>query len=145
MPWADLIAALVALVFIAAALRIAFATPTETLRVRAKAEEKALQLLLSNLTPQQCQQYHAFGHFDVIGSMTRTRYRIYHGTSRNVVELVDGGGHGPGRCFLPTGELVAGDCMLAQKIAIENYEDEVLSKAFPFEADYLLIAHSHRR
>jgi hypothetical protein len=51
--------------------------------------------------------------------------------SRNVIEL----GADPtqaGRCFAPQGQLVAGDCMLAQKIAIENYEDEVLDKALPF-------------
>jgi hypothetical protein len=95
------------------------------------AEKKGLQLLLENLTPEQRQQYKAFGYFDAIGSHTGKRYRIYHGTSRNVVELV-GERNGPGRCFMPKGDLVAGDCMLAQNIAIENYEEEVLSTALRF-------------
>jgi hypothetical protein len=132
MAWPDLIVAVFALGCIALALsQFEFAKPAVTLLRRAKVEEKALQLLLSNLTPRQRQQYHAFGYFDVVGSMTKKPYRIYHGTSRNVVELIDGR-PGPGRCFLPKGELAAGDCMLAQKIAIENFEEEVLSTALPF-------------
>jgi hypothetical protein len=132
MVWPDLIGAAVALGCIALALsQFEFARPAATLLRHAKAEQKALQLLLSNLTPLQRQQYHAFGYFDVVGSMTKTPYRIYHGTSRNVVELIDGR-RGQGRCFMPKGELAAGDCMLAQKIAIENFEQEVLNTALPF-------------
>jgi hypothetical protein len=132
MVWPDLIVAVVALGCIALVLsQFEFAKPAATLLAYAKAEEKALQLLLSNLTPLQRQQYHAFGYFDVVGSMTKTPYRIYHGTSRNVVELIDGR-PGPGRCFMPKGELAACDCMLAQKIAIENFEQEVLNTALPF-------------
>jgi hypothetical protein len=37
-----------------------------------------------------------------------------------------------GKCFLPEGDLVAGDCMLAQKIALENRESAVLKVALPF-------------
>lgn len=94
-----------------------------------RAESKGLTLLLSNLTDEQRRHFQSFGYFDVTGSITGKRYRIYHGKSRNVVEL---GRARPGRCFAPQGDLVAADCMLAQKIAIENYEDEVLSKALPF-------------
>ena len=132
MPWVEFVAAIVALACTAFALsRFDFARPAEVLLRKAKAEDKALQLLMSNLTPEQCQQYHAFGYFDVVGSKTGAPYRIYYGTSRNVVELVEGR-PGPGRCFLPKGELAAGDCMLAQKIAIENFEEEALSIALRF-------------
>lgn len=95
-----------------------------------EAHRKGEELLEANLTPEQRKQYDAFGYFDVVGSVTGKRYRIYHGTHRNVVELV--GNRGPGRCFMPRGDLVAGDCMLAQKIAIENYEEEVLRTALRF-------------
>jgi hypothetical protein len=97
-----------------------------------QAEKKGLQLLLDNLTQEQRRQYQIFGYFDVVGSRTGKRYRIQHGTSRNVIELDGVGGRRPGRCFMPSGALVAGDCMLAQKIAIENCEDEVLQVALRF-------------
>ena len=100
------------------------------LRAR-RAETRGLDLLLSNLTDDQRRDYQAFGYFEVTGSVTGRRYRIYHGKARNVLDL--NSGRGPvGRSFTPQGDLVAGDCMLAQKIAIENYEDEVLGTALPF-------------
>jgi hypothetical protein len=49
-----------------------------------EAETKGLQLLLDNLTPGQHRQYQELGYFDVVGSKTGNRYRIHHGTSRNV-------------------------------------------------------------
>ena len=96
-----------------------------------EAYRKGEELLVADLTPEQRKQYEAFGYFDVVGSVSGKRYRIYHGTHRNVVEVV-GGRRGPGRCFTPRGDLVAGDCMLAQKVAIENYEEEVLRTALRF-------------
>ena len=53
-----------------------------------EAKHKGLQLLLENLSPEQSRQYDRFGYFDVLGSRTGKRYRICHGTSRNVNELV---------------------------------------------------------
>ena len=96
------------------------------------AEHKGLQLLLENLSPEQSRQYDRFGYFDVLGSRTGKRYRICHGTSRNVNELVEQNRLGAGRCFLPSGNLVAGDCMLAQKIILENCEEEALRVALRF-------------
>jgi hypothetical protein len=96
-----------------------------------RAEAKGLQLLLNNLTADQRQQYQALGYFDVLGSHSGKCYRIHHGSSRNVTEL-ESGGLGPGRCFMPVGELVVGDCMLAQKIALENCEEDVLLTAIRF-------------
>jgi hypothetical protein len=95
------------------------------------AEAKGWSLLLSNLTAQQRHQIRSSGYFDARGSATGRHYRIYRGKSRNVIEL---GSHrlSPGRCFMPQGDLVEGDCMLAQKIAIENFEEEVLKMALPF-------------
>jgi hypothetical protein len=97
-----------------------------------EAEHKGVQLLLDNLSVEQRRQYDRFGYFDVLGSRTRKRYRICHGTSRNVNELVEENRVGAGRCFLPSGNLVAGDCMLAQKIMLENCEEEALRVALHF-------------
>jgi hypothetical protein len=91
-----------------------------------------LALLLDNLTSRQKEQYDRFGYFDVIGSGTGRRYRICHGVSRNVSELIDGNRLGAGRCFMPRGNLAAGDCMLAQKIMLECCEAEALRVALRF-------------
>ena len=93
---------------------------------------KGRQLLLANLTTKQNQQYDRFGYFDVVGSKTGKRYRICHGTSRNVYELLDDNQLGTCYCFVPSGSLVAGDCMLAQKIILENCEEEALRMAERF-------------
>lgn len=99
---------------------------------QAEAEAKGLQLLIENLSETQRRQYKAQGCFDVVGCRTGKHYRIFHGMSGNVRELTDSGKLGVGRCFVPKGELVACDCMLAQKIALENYEHEALLKARRF-------------
>jgi len=100
---------------------------TSSLEARRKGE----QLLLANLTPAQRRQFETCRYFDAVGSATGQQYRIFEGRYQNVFELRDGR-RGQGRCFMPAGNLVAGDCMLAQKIAIENYEDEVLRTAVRF-------------
>ena len=132
MPWETFIAAVVLLGFGVLALSGFDFEPPYSIRSRSQAEAKGLQLLLNNLTPEQRRQYQAFGYFDVVGSRTGKRYRIHHGTSRNVVELDAAEGLRAGRCFTPSGALVAGDCMLAQKITLENCEEEVLQTALRF-------------
>ena len=97
-----------------------------------QAERKGMKLLLKNLTARQRQQYEAFGYFDVTGSATGRRYRIFHGRFGNVRELGPNDRVSIGKCFLPEGDLAAGDCMLAQKITLENRESAVLRVALPF-------------
>jgi len=97
-----------------------------------QAERKGMELLLKNLSTRQRQQYEAFGYFDVRGSDTGRRYRIFHGRFGNVRELGPNDRVSIGKCFLPEGDLAAGDCMLAQKIALENRESAVLRVALPF-------------
>jgi hypothetical protein len=96
------------------------------------AERKGMELLLKNLSTRQREQYEAFGYFDVTGSDTGRRYRVFHGRFGNVRELGPNDPMNIGKCFLPEGDLVAGDCMLAQKIALENRESAVLKVALPF-------------
>jgi hypothetical protein len=85
-------------------------------------EARGRGLLRRWLSERQLAQFDAFNFFDVIGCQTAKRYRIYYATAANVEEL-DKGGHPLMRyCFVPTGNLVPGDVMLAQKIALETDE-----------------------
>jgi hypothetical protein len=94
-----------------------------------RAEEKGLSLLRSWLTTDQAQQWDCRRHFDVIGSDTGTRYRIRYGAAMNIDQLNSDGKLVAQWCFAPQGNLVVGDVMLAQKIALETMEGDALSKA----------------
>ena len=93
---------------------------------------RGLKLLREWLTPEQLAQYDTHGYFDVTGCHSGKRYRIRHGTATNVYEL-DYAGHAKlGWCFVPGEYLVAGDVMLAQKIALETDERAALAVAKNF-------------
>ena len=94
-----------------------------------ESEARALTLLKEWLSPKQRACYERFRYFDVVGSDTGTRYRIHHGTQTNIEELSDTGQRVCKWCFAPEGNLVAGDVMLAQKIALETNERGALSVA----------------
>jgi hypothetical protein len=95
-------------------------------------EERGLNLLREWLSPEQLAQYDANKYFDVIGSHTRKRYRIYQGLAANVQEIDNAGRRRAGWCFVPDAHLVAGDVMLAQKIALETDERGALAVARQF-------------
>jgi hypothetical protein len=95
-------------------------------------EARGLRLLRSWLSPAQRADFDAKGYFDVIGCDSRTRYRIRYGTAMNVHELDEVGNFRMGWCFVPEGSLVAGDVMLAQKIALESFEYSALTVAKRF-------------
>jgi hypothetical protein len=94
-----------------------------------RAEEKGAALLRSWLSPEQAELWDSHRHFYVVGSDTRSRYRIKYGRSMNVEELDSGGNVVNQWCFGPQGNLAVGDVMLAQKIALETMEVEALAKA----------------
>ena len=95
-------------------------------------EARGLGLLKEWLSPEQFAQYDAKSYFEVIGCHSGKRYRVSRGTSMNVHEL-DGAGYPcVGWCFVPKGHLVAGDIMLAQKIALETNERGALAVANRF-------------
>ena len=96
---------------------------------RFEAEARALTLLKGWLSPTQRACYERFRYFDVTGSDTGTRYRIHHGTQTNIDELGSTGHLVCKWCFVPDGNLVAGDVMLAQKIALETNERGALTVA----------------
>ena len=93
---------------------------------------RGLRLLKDWLSPQQLAQYGIHNYFDVIGCHTGRRYRIRHGTSANISELDSAGRPVVGWCFIPRDDLVAGDVMLAQKIALETNERGALAVARNF-------------
>ena len=95
-------------------------------------EARGLELLKEWLSPQQFAQYNAKSYFEVTGCHSGRRYRISHGTSMNIHELDGAGCPCVGWCFAPKGYLVAGDVMLAQKIALETDEHGALTVANRF-------------
>lgn len=96
------------------------------------AKERGLKLLRENLTAEQRDQYERHRYFDVMGGKSGKRYRIWHGHQMNIEQLDKNGKHVCGWCFVPQGRLVAGDVMLAQKVALELFEAEALRIANRF-------------
>ena len=92
-------------------------------------EERGVNLLREWLSPEQRAQFDAKRYFDVIGCDSGKRYRIHFGETTNVHEIGDDDLPSVGWCFMPVGSLVAGDVMLAQKIALETYECGALAVA----------------
>jgi hypothetical protein len=88
---------------------------------------RGLRLLKNWLTPQQRVQFDAKRYFDVVGCDSGKLYRIHYGAVSNVHEIDADGCPKIGWCFAPAGDLVAGDVMLAQKIALETNESGTLA------------------
>ena len=95
-------------------------------------EARGLELLREWLSPEQLAQYDANSYFEVTGCDSGKRYRICHGTALNVYEIDLAGNPRNGLCFVPNAPLVAGDVMLAQKIALETDERGALVVAKKF-------------
>ena len=95
-------------------------------------EARGLKLLREWLSPEQRAQFDAERHFDVIGCHSGKKYRIRYGSSANIDELDEAGRPRMGWCFIPSAYLVAGDIMLAQKIALETNERGALAVANRF-------------
>jgi len=95
-------------------------------------ELRGFKLLREWLSQEQLTQYDAHKYFELMGCHTGKRYRICQGTAANVFELDDAGLPREGWCFVPKDHLVAGDVMLAQKIALETDERGALATANNF-------------
>jgi len=105
----------------------------EKYRSRSNAREaRGLKLLKEWLAPAQLAQYDANGLFEVTGCDSGNRYRIHHGAAMNVVDIDEASRIRAGWCFIPKACLVAGDVMLAQKIALETDERATLAIAKNF-------------
>ena len=99
-------------------------------------EARGTKLLREWLSPDQRAQFDASKTFEVVGANSGKRYRISYGTGNNIHELDDAGRCVMGWCFVPSGYLVPGDVMLAQKIALETDEKAALKIAnrFPMQS-----------
>jgi hypothetical protein len=95
-------------------------------------EARGRRLLRRWLSAEQLAQFDAFNFFDIVGCHTGKRYRIYYGTAANIEELDKVGRPLIRYCFVPIGDLVPGDVMLAQKIALETDELAALAVAKRF-------------
>jgi hypothetical protein len=98
-------------------------------QARKPAEERGFALLQAWLDPEQAEQWASQRAFEVLGCDTGTRYRITSGTAMNVHQLDQTGRTVARWCFLPEDDLVMGDILLAQKIALETMERQVLKLA----------------
>jgi hypothetical protein len=92
------------------------------------AEERAQELLRAWLSPEQRKQYDQRASFEVVGSDTGKRYRICKGHVFNIQELDTHGIEIRAWCVTADG-VATGDINLAQKIALETFEGEVLAIA----------------
>ena len=97
-------------------------------RFSGEAEKRGMRLLEEHLTPAQRQQFKWRRCFDVTGGQTGTHYRIRTGLPMNV-EVLHEGRCVKRLCFEPEGDLVQGDTLLAQKLALELYENDALARA----------------
>jgi hypothetical protein len=95
-------------------------------------EARGIKLLREWLSSEQRAEFDANRYFDVIGCDSGKRYRIRYGSAANVHEIDDDGRSLVGWCFVPTGNLFAGDVVLAQKIALETNEIGALAVANRF-------------
>jgi hypothetical protein len=104
---------------------------------RNEPEARGIRLLREWLSPEQLAQFDAYNHFDVTGCHSGRRYRIRHGTAMNIFELNPAGRPLVGWCFRPRDDLVPGDIMLAQKIALETDEIAAFNVAKMFRPTWL--------
>lgn len=96
---------------------------------RHEAEARGETLLREWLSPQQLAQYEGNRYFDVIGSSSKRRYRVTNKRSFNVLLLDADEGVEEEICVMPVGNLVMGDMMLAQKVALETNEPAAIEVA----------------
>ena len=109
-----------------------------TLREQKDAREtRGITLLREWLSPLQRAQFDASKSFDIVGCDSGRRYRIFYGRVTNDHEIDDAEHPVTGWCFVPSGHLVAGDVMLAQKIALETNERATLAVANQFNVQVL--------
>jgi hypothetical protein len=97
-----------------------------------ESELRGIRLLREWLSPVQLAQFDLYGYFDVVGCDSGKTYRICYRSGTNIYELDRDGRRKVGWCFVPVDTLVAGDVVLAQKIALETDEWRALAVARNF-------------
>ena len=74
-------------------------------------QERAIRLLMENISPKQRTEYGRRKRFEVVGGDTGRRYRIHHGNQMNIELLDKQGRRVRVLCFMPLGDLAVGDVM----------------------------------
>jgi hypothetical protein len=95
-------------------------------------DKRGIELLKESLSAAQRDQYAKHQFFYVIGGDSGKFYRVRHGSQMNIDEFDENGNPTCKWCFFPTGDLVAGDIMLAQKTALELFKRDALKVANSF-------------
>jgi hypothetical protein len=108
------------------------------------ADQRSIALLLTNLSSSQAKQYRRDRTFEVIGGRTGARYRIHFGYQMNIEELDGAGRCLRALCFAPQGRVPIGDVMLAQKLALELFEDDALEVAHKISGAHSSISFTTR-
>lgn len=103
-------------------------TPTK------EAEARALKLLLSHLTPAQLDEFNKSSYFTVIGSDTKSVFRIFNFRSGNIKKMRGEATVGS-YCVVTGYDIPVHDQLLAQKIGIETREMETMKIAIGWEED----------
>lgn len=82
---------------------------------------------MRHLSPEQLQDFRAFGHFEARGQKTGRRYRINENGTSGVIWL--GSARRRSYCVVARWNLPRADVMLMQKMLIESDEDRFLRTA----------------
>ena len=97
--------------------------------IELEANSRARSLLLSCLSPSQRVEFSVDSSFTIVSPSGR-RYRVEQGRNYNIGVLGERGSRVIGRlCAGPTGNVPTYDCMLAQKLWLENDEEGFLKVA----------------
>lgn len=95
-------------------------------------EQRGLELLNAHLSAAQFENFNSHGYFEVSGGDTGSRYVIRNDRTINIDQLDCEGRCVKSWCFFPRGYLARGDVLLAQKLALECFENEALSLALGY-------------
>jgi hypothetical protein len=98
--------------------------------VSSGAEQRALKLLVTELSPTQRAQYLSAGHFEVVGGHTGRRYRILRSAQMDVERLDDTGRRVELLCFAPEPPAPIGEVLSS----LELFEIDALNLANRFPA-----------
>ena len=100
------------------------------------ARTRGERLLRANLSATQLRQLDDVNYFEVTGGASGRRYRIRNTFRINVDELDEQRKVVRKWCFSPEGNLVCGDVLLAQKLALELFEWDALAVANRYPANH---------
>ena len=91
---------------------------------KARAEQKALSLLLNMLSREQHDEFQKYGYFHVTGGSSGDRYRIRRNSGVNVDVLGNDGNVEYHLCGRPSGEIPMYDVMAGQLLFLQDRDAE---------------------